>query len=371
MALNYKCALLASLLTLSFTTAAEITPLKPEPGQSTVIKEVLDKLASSHYRKRPMDDTFSTDLYDAYLKRLDGWKSYFLESDIDEFGQWRLDLDNALKRGELSHGFAIFNRYRTIALKQLADNISLLESADFEFNFDDQEFIPLDSELRHWPKSFAERNDWWRKRMEYELLRIILSGDETPAKAREILAKRYKNDRKRIEEMKSDDVFNLYAESITRLYDPHTLYFSPRNSENFNINMSLSLEGIGAVLERKDDYIQVVRVVPGGPAAKQGELQAGDKIIGIAESEDADPTDLIGWRLDDAVDLIRGPKNSTAVLKVIPAKASSDAATVIKIVRDEVKLEEQGRSKTSGGSARWRPGVQGGRYRYTHLLPGL
>ena len=345
MALLYKRVLLAPLVSLSLAAAADTAPLKPEPGQSSVITEILQKLSSSHYRKRAVDDQFSAELYDAYLERLDPWKSYLLKSDLDGFEHWRLKLDDALSKGDISYSFEVFNRYRKIALTQLSKQIALLES-DFQFDLSNDEYLVVDQDQRHWPKTDAERNSWWQKRVEYDLLGIMLRDNESVTKAREVLAKRYKNDRARLEELESRDVFNNYAETITRLYDPHTAYFSPRNSENFNINMSLSLEGIGAVLERSEDYIRVVRVVPGGPAAKQGELQVGDKIIGIAESESAEPVDLIGWRLDDAVDLIRGPKNSTAVLQVIPAKASSsDVTSVIKIIRDKVKLEEQAAQK--------------------------
>ena len=342
MTLPFKRILVATLLASSFAAVA-VSHLQSEPEQSTLITDMLEKLTSSHYQKRPINDVFSKDLYEAYLSALDNSKSYLLESDINALKHWRLTLDDAIKKGKLDYAFEGFSRYKDNRVAQLQHNIQLLES-DYVFNFDDTEALSQDLESRSWPKTVAERNEWWRKRMEAELLAMVLTDDAE--KARDRLIKRYSNELKLVQETESRDVFNVYAGVVTTLFDPHTNYFSPSTSDSFNINMALSLEGIGAVLEREDDYIQVVRVVPGGPAAMQGELQAGDKIVAITNNGDSEPTDLIGWRLDDAVKLIRGPKDSVAVLQIKPGKASSsESIKVIEIVRDKVKLEEQAAQK--------------------------
>ncbi|UTW45794.1 carboxy terminal-processing peptidase [bacterium SCSIO 12696] len=308
------------------------------------MKEMVLSLAAGHYQKRAIDDSFSQELYDTYLDTLDNTKSYFLQSDIDAMSHWRSSLDEALKQGRVSFGFSAFNRLRDIRLQQLNKNIALLES-DFEFNLDDKESLPQKHEDRTWLKSVQERDNWWRKRMEAEIVQKLLAGEEL-ANAREQLLKRYQNERKFTLQTESRDVFSTYARVTAALFDPHTNYFSPSNSDTFNINMSLSLEGIGAVLQRSDDHIEVVRIVPGGPAAKQGELAVGDKIIAIQNPGDDEPTNLIGWRLDDAVTLIRGPKDSIASLRVIPGEASSSGLTKqIDIVRDKVKLEDQAAQK--------------------------
>lgn len=331
---NLSTAIL-SLLLVSSIQAESISPSEQQPQ---VLSDMLEILHEGHYRDRTIDDTFSQELFEAYLDDLDPSKSYFLQSDIDGLATWKTKLDDQLKDRDPAFGFKAFNLYRDIAAKQLDHNIALLEG-DFVFNFEDDEILSIDLDDMHWPKTVAERNDLWRKRMEDSLLRLMLSDKDT-AEAREVLAKRYKTIKQQLEELNTTDVFQTYANAISSLYDPHTNYFSPRTSENFNINMSLSLEGIGAVLQREEEYIEVVSIVPGGPADKQGELKAGDRIVGIATGEDGENVDIVGWRLDDAVDLIRGPKSSLAVLQVLPA-GTNDATVTIKIVRDKVKLEEQ------------------------------
>ncbi len=330
------------LLSLLLTTLAISGPqsLEPTASQSRVMMDILDNLESGHYKKLAINDDFSTELYTVYLEALDSSKSHFLLSDIEQLSSWRTKLDDSLKKGNIDFGFEAFNRYRQIAIDQLRQNIELLES-DYQFDLDDDEYLVVDVEERDWLRTDAERRDWWRKRMEDALLRLKLSGKELD-NARELLVKRYTSQMTQLNETDERDVFQAYSNAVTMMYDPHTNYFSPRTSENFNINMSLSLEGIGAVLQRQDEHTSVVRVVPGGPADKQGELKAGDMIIGVAQGVDGENVDIIGWRLDDAVDLIRGPKSSTVVLQVIPAEAEAGGLPKpIQIVRDTVKLEEQ------------------------------
>src|SRR5690606_37105519 len=196
-----------------------------------------------------------------------------------------------------------------------------------------------------WPKTQAEADELWRLNLKNSVLSLRLAGKK-PEELSKLLDKRYRNQLNRTRQYSSDDVFQIYMNALAGLYDPHTNYFSPRTSENFNINMSLKLEGIGAVLQAEDEYTKVMRLITAGPADKQGELKAADRIVGVGEGKLGEVQDVVGWRLDDVVDLIRGPKGSTVRLEIIPASAKSDAERkTIAIVRNEVTLEEQSAKK--------------------------
>jgi len=325
-----------SLCLLSALVQAEIR-IGPEQPETAI--EIVDELTSKHYRKQPFDDSLSKEFLYQYIDRLDPGRSYFLQSDIDEFSRWETKLDDMLKRGDLSAGFAIFNRYIDRALDRLEANIERLQS-DFEFNLNLDEELAVDMENLPWPADAASADEFWRKRMKEAYLRLLL-GEKEPGAARELLIKRYTNLHKQLSQRDSEDIFQIFMNALTMLYDPHTTYMSPRSMENFRIAMSLSLTGIGAVLQLEDENTKVVRVVPGGPADKQGILRAGDIIVGVAQ-EDEEMVDVIGWRLDDVVDLIRGPKDSKVRLDIIPATGKA-AGTIreIAIVRDKIQLEEQ------------------------------
>lgn len=337
---------------------AEVAKLEPEPGQSTAVIEILDVLAREHYRNLPLDDQLSEQLLDTYLEQLDPSKSYFLKSDIDEFRRWRHALDDQLRRGDLSAGFAIFNRYRARVMDRLESNLKVLESGrEFDFTLDEQ----LETERKNapWLANLEEADDLWRRRMKDALLRLVLA-DRTQQEAQELLTKRYRHQLRQLDKTTVDDVFELYLNTFTGLFDPHTNFMSARSVENFRINMSLSLEGIGAVLQMEDEITKVVRVVPGGPADKQGQLSPGDRITGVAQG-DEEMVDVVGWRLDDVVDLIRGEKGSQVRLQVNSAKALEEDSTEIVIVRDTVRLEEQAAQsevlEVSAGGRDYRLGV--------------
>ncbi len=325
------------LLLLSPVTHADVAKLEPEPGQSAAVIEILDALAAEHYRNLPLDDQLSERLLETYLEQLDPSRSYFLKSDIDEFEHWRTALDDQLRRGDLSAGFAMFNRYRARVMDRLESNIALLENGR-EFDFDTDEELETERKNAPWLKDSAEADDLWRRRMKDAMLRLVLA-DRDQEEARELLTKRYRHQLRQMEKTNADDVFELYLNTLTGLFDPHTNFMSARSVENFRINMSLSLEGIGAVLQMEDEITKVVRVVPGGPADKQGQLAPGDRILGVAQGDD-EMVDVVGWRLDDVVDLIRGEKGSRVRLQVNPAKALEDTEEIV-IVRDTVRLEEQ------------------------------
>ncbi|MFB0995777.1 MAG: carboxy terminal-processing peptidase [Porticoccaceae bacterium] len=315
------------------------TAIKTEDGQSSVYREVLERLASRHYRTQKVDDRLSERYLDEYIGLLDAGKNYLLQSDIDEFEQWRLKLDDLAKRGNIKPGFIMFNRLRDRAIAQLQSNIAVLDDSEFQFNYQGQKTIVLDPDDREWFTSPDAASVFWEKRMTDAMIRLLLN-EKDPEEARELLTKRYKNQMKQFDQRDSQDVFQLYVNALGSLYDPHTAYFSPRTNENFKINMSLSLTGIGAELTTEDDYTKVSRLISGGPADIQGSLKAEDKIVGVGQS-DNDIVDVVGWRLDEVVELIRGEKDSTVRLEIIPSKGDSSNTKTISIVRDKVKLEDK------------------------------
>ena len=332
--------IVALLLTLSFSLAAvAIAPIEKQSEQTALYREILDRLATRHYRGQEINDELSARYLSTYIEMLDPLKSYFLAADINDFSQLQTTLDDLARRGDVTPGFYMFNRLRDRMLGQLQANIELLES-DYEFDYSVDEVIVLDGEDRQWMQSAEQQRDYWRKRIKDSMIRLLIN-DKEPEKARELLIKRFNNQIKQMEQRDSQDVFQLYANALASLYDPHTSYFSPRTTENFQINMSLSLEGIGAELRTEDEYTKVARVIPGGPADLQGILKAEDRIIAVGQ-EDDELVDVIGWRIDDVVQLIRGAKDSTVRLEVIGGGSdSSDSTKVIAIVRDKVKLEEK------------------------------
>ena len=338
-----KHYLLLVLLLVTMSGAFALAPDEPlrfSDDQVATSLDLLEKLGSKHYSSRPVDNALSRDFLDHYLDALDPARLYFLAGDISEFKRrWQTSLDDALKQGDLTPGFDIFNRYRTRALDRLEKNLALLAN-DEPFDMTVDESFTVDPDDKEWLGDPARLDDYWRKRVKNTYLRLLLA-DKEPEEARELLVKRFKSQLKRIKSMDSQDAFQLYMNAFTTLYDPHTTYFSPRQLENFTISMSLSLEGIGAVLQVDEENTKVVRIVPGGPADKQGGLSPSDLIVGVAEG-DAPMQDVVGWQLDDVVDLIRGPKGTTVRLEIIPAKGEyAGVNREISIVRDQVKLEEQ------------------------------
>ena len=327
------------LATLMSTQVSASLPIAPESGQSALYREIIERLDARHYRAQSIDDNLSERYLDQYVEMLDSGKSYFLRSDIEEFSQWRLKLDDLAKRGDLKPGFTMFNRLRDRAIDQLNRNITLLEDVDYRIEYDTDESIMLDPEKRTWHESATAAALHWEKRIKDAMIRLVLN-EKDPSEARELLIKRYTTQIKQYEQRNSQDVFQLYANALTSLYGPHSSYFTPRTNENFQINMSLSLEGIGAQLISEDDYTKVIEVIPGGPADMQGLLGAEDKIIGVGQGGD-EIVDVIGWRIDEVVALIRGAKGTTVKLEVIPADGDNSNSITIEIVRDKVKLENK------------------------------
>ncbi len=320
--------------------------LQPEREQVIASLNVVELLKRHHYNKPPLNDERSLKIYDSYLKLLDPSRSYFTAADIAEFDQWRTQFDDLLKSGDLDPGFIIYKRHLDRLKQRLDFVLAQLDDGVDKLDFSIDESLQTDREKAPWAKNSTELDDLWRKRLKDEALRLKIAGKE-PKAIQELLLKRYKNQISRLEQTRGEDIFQAYINAFAQTYDPHTNYLSPDNAENFDINMSLSLEGIGAVLQNDNDYVKVVRLVPAGPADKSKQIVPADKIIGVAQGN-GEMVDVIGWRLDEVVKLIRGPKGSVVRLDVIPASNAPNDQTskVVAITREAVKLEEQAAKKS-------------------------
>ena len=335
--------LAALVLTLGISPAQ--ARLAPEPIHSQTLLDVVTSLQQGHYNRVEIDDQVSEAVLDQFLSTLDPERSHFLASDIEEFEQWRHELDDQILQGETQAAFEMFNRYQQRRMQRLEYIIGLLEDDSTQWDFTRDEFIESDRSEAPWIESEEQLRQLWRKQLKSALLSLLLA-DKTLDEARETLLKRYRNQQQRTEQTKSDDVFESFVNALTHEFDPHTQYFSPRESENFQINMSLSLEGIGAVLQSENDQTKIVRLVPAGPAAKTGQLKAADIIVGVGQGEDGPIEDVVGMRLDDVVSKIRGPKGTLVRLEIIPADAvDRQTRKIVKIERNKVKLEEQAARK--------------------------
>ena len=302
------------------------------------------QLQFTHFRERPIDDDLAEEVFNDYLDYLDGQRIYLTRKDIQSFQTLKEQMAASLRTGQLQPGFDIFNRVQERIVERMDYALGLLEGGVDSFDFQTDDEILLDRSEADWEPNQAALDELWSKRIRNAVLGQRLNGS-SDEDILEVLTRRYESQRKRISQMRSEDAFQAYMNAFAGTWDPHTNYFSPRNSENFNINMSLSLEGIGAVLQSDNEYTKVVRLVPGGPAARQGQLGPADRIVSVRQEDEDKPVNVIGWRLDEVVDLIRGPRGSTVTLEVVPANASDETDTrTIAIKRDEVKLEEQSAS---------------------------
>jgi carboxyl-terminal processing protease len=318
--------------------------LSPSSEQSDTLKELIDVIEDRHYASRRYDDGLSAQHFIAYLDALDPQRMFLDADDIGEFSQWRLELDNAGRRGDLSPAFSMFNRYHDKLKARLQQILTTLPGTLEGFNYDIDEYLVIDHSTMPWAPNQHELDDRWRKRLKNQALSLMLA-DKPAEEIPDTLTRRYQNQLSRLEQYNAQDVFQIYANSLAEQYDPHTNYFSPRRAENFDINMSLSFEGIGAMLQVEDEYAKVTRLIPAGPADKQGELKPSELIIGVGQGDSGPIEDVVGWRLDEVVDLIRGPRDTVVRLEVIPGKGKTDQRRVIPIRRNEVKLEEQAAQK--------------------------
>lgn len=331
-------ALTLSLLLVAPTALA--TPL-PSDDQRQAAMEVAESLRYGHYSDVRLDDQWSTQAFQRYLDILDGQRAYLLQSDVDQFADLRTTMDDAIEDGELDRAFELHDLYQQRVIARLDWMLDHLGQMDM--NFDGNQRLALDREDAPWATDQQELDALWRKRLADAALTLSISG-QTDEEVIDTLRERYEAQRRRVEQANIDDVFTLFMAGVTGTVDPHTEYLSPRQSESFDIQMRLSLEGIGALLQADGEYVKVSSLVPGGPAEKDGALKPADRIIAVGQA-DKDLVNVVGMRLDDVVDLIRGPKDSVVRLEIVPGEAvDMTRSTVIDITRDTVKLEDQAAS---------------------------
>ncbi len=337
-------ALLGAAMTPPVAPAAATAGavLEPTEQENYVARRVSDIIAREHYRRAPLDDHLSSLILDRYLDAVDSGRSYFYASDIAEFEKYRYELDDAIKAGDVEPAFVIFRRFQQRNRERMNYAIELLQKKP---DFDVEESFNFDREKEPWPANSAEMNELWRKRVKNDALSLIITGKQWPEVA-DILRKRYEHVAKRMDQSKPEDVFEAFMNAFVLSLDPHSNYFSARNSEEYNIQMSLSYEGIGASLTLTDDYVTVIDVIAGGPAAASGKLAANDRITAVGEGPSGELLDVIGWRLDDVVQKIRGPGGTVVRLQLLPAGAAPGTAQkVVEFTRNRVSLEAQASHK--------------------------
>lgn len=340
-------ALLGLLVTLSSAgispAISSVSTLTAEAHHDRTLKLINYFVERYHYRKTKLDDLLSSQILDRYLNALDVNRSYFLANDIEFFESYRYELDDYLNAQDSEPLFGIFNVYRSRVLNRIDYALDLLETP-FDFSVD--EVYPFDRTKAPWAVDSADLDDLWRRRVKNDYLVLKLEG-KTHSEIAKTLKDRYQQQKRRISQLSSQDVFQIIVNAYMSAIEPHTGYFSPRATENFKIRMSLSLEGIGAVLQAQNEFTVVQRVVPGGPAEFEGSLRAGDRIVGVGQGATESVVDVIGWRLDDVVDLIRGPKGSIVRLQIRPdPKTGNSESRILALTRDEIKLEEQAAQST-------------------------
>jgi carboxyl-terminal processing protease len=326
------------------TVSAQPVQLTPERNHAIQCIRIVSALERYHYLEKKLDDTLSEQIFDRYIKYLDPSRHLLTRHDLQELEKYRQKFDNDLKRGNLKPAYEIYNLHHRRAAERYAYILDLLEKPDSFLSLNSRDFLVVDGEQRPWQPSEGDLRSLWEKELIHHIITLTLDDHNTQADVSETLEKIYTTRQTRLSQTTTDDVFQLVMNCVTESFDPHTQYFPPRVSEDFDIHMRLSLEGIGAVLQTEYEYTKVVSLVPKGPADKSSLLMPGDKIIGVGQGETGEIKDTIGLRIDEVVKLIRGPKNTFVRLKIIPAK-KSDSTTIVSIMRDTVKLEEQSAQK--------------------------
>ncbi|WP_247233488.1 carboxy terminal-processing peptidase [Telluribacter sp. SYSU D00476] len=330
-------------LSPSSSTAME-EELQPTASQFRAEALVTRILTNYHYRKTKLNDSLSSVVFDKYLGDIDHNRLYFLASDVAQFEKHRYSFDDFLTKGELQVPYDMYNLFRK-RYKERSEYIQKLLSQPKPFDFSVDETLNTDREKVAWAKTNDELNDIWRKYIKSEALDLKLTGKADSAVVT-TLRDRYKNRDRGLERIRTEQVFQMYMNSFAESLDPHTNYMSPTSADRFKQDMSLSLEGIGALLREEDNYIKIVDVIPGGPAFKGKQLKKEDRIIGVAQGDEGKMTDIVGWFVDDAVKLIKGPKGTVVRLQVLPVNALPNTPPKeIRLVREKVKLEEQGAKK--------------------------
>jgi carboxyl-terminal processing protease len=345
---NRKLLAFSALLPLTLAIAAGSqppAPMAPTDAQAATTTLVHGLLSDSRYAYRPrtLNDQLSAEIYRRYFESLDNDKLFFTQGDMNKFAPYRTQLDDAIKNQDLKPAYDIFNTYTRRVDERVAYARGLLNKP---FDFSVKESWAYDRDKASWAADTAALNEIWRKYVKNDVLRLKLAG-RSQDEIRKTLDKRYQTLGQRVHELRGDDVFENFMNAYATSIDPHTSYMSPRSAENFNMQMRLSLEGIGAVLQRQDEFVVIRTIVPGGPVSLGGKIKVGDRVAAVGQGDGGAMTDVVGWRIDDVVDLIRGKKGTKVRLDIIPADVGVDGPhKLVTIVRDKVKLEEQAASKS-------------------------
>jgi carboxyl-terminal processing protease len=337
-------ALLLSLSSGVVFAQSDINLTDPRPLEvHTDISSRVARIAENlHYERVEFDNALSSEVLDSYLDNLDRGRYFFLVTDVSAFAQYRFIIDDLTKRGDTSPAFDIFNVYRS----RVRDRIDFItELLATPMSFDVQESFSFDREDSNWPLNIEDSNELWRKRVKNDALSLTLSGEDWD-EIKSTLSLRYNRILESTESIDEDEIFQLFMNSVMRSIDPHSTYFNPRNSEEYEIQMSLSYQGIGATLQLNDNIVTITQVAPGGPAYRSGLINTQDRIIAITQSEQTEAIDVIGWELDEVVQLIRGPIGTSVTLHILPqGEVIGSEPSLITLTRDEIKLEEQAAKK--------------------------
>jgi carboxyl-terminal processing protease len=340
--LALTCLGLLTLVAAGSSGAPAATGLLPDGvmGPTQMERQLAPRIASileqNHYRHLTLDERVSPQVYERFLAALDGQHSYFLASDIASFDRWRTKFGDMIHTGDVDPAYAMFNVFQQRNRERMAYAIKLL---DTEPDFALDENFSFDREHAAWPASQAEIDELWRQRVKNDAISLMLTGKSWP-EAAELLRKRYQHVLSRLDKVSPEDVFESLMNSYCAVFDPHSNYFSPRSSEEYRIQMSGNYEGIGASLAITDDYVTVANILPGGPAQGDGTIKPNDRITAVGQGHDGQLTDVIGWRLDDVVQLIRGKIDTVVRLQILPAGASPGAAErVVELKRNRITLE--------------------------------
>lgn len=322
-----------------FSTERLVDPLPeilPKENHGKIGQEIANALRFYHYKEPSINDSLSLHLFDEYLEILDPQKAYFLKSDIELFSKSKFQLDDQLKAGDVNFAFDVFNVLR----KRMTERIQYVLSIDQKsFDYSVDEYYVYDREKAEYFYTLEEQDEYWRTKIKYESLNLKLAGKESE-QSQETIEKRYNNLYSALKKQNSEDVFQFYMNALTEVVDPHSSYFSPQTADKFKISMSNALEGIGATLSTEGEYTKIVELVKGGPADKSKAIMKNDKIVAVGQYN-GEMEDVLGWRIDDVVSKIRGPKGSIVRLEILPASASDGATKIVSIVRDKIKIEEQ------------------------------
>lgn len=326
------------------TNPADTLQLKPKAVYGKEAKIIAYILDNNHYRKIKLNDSLSSVILDEYVKNLDNNKTYFTKEDIASFEKHRNKIDDYTRAEDVTVAYEIYSVFRDrfeTRMKYVMDNL-----IDKEFDYSINEFYETNRDKEAWCNDDSELNEVWRKLIKSQALSLKLTG-KTQEEISKMLRERYERFTKSVRQFTTEDVFGVYMNTVTEAYDPHTNYFSPRAADLFKQNMSLSLEGIGARLQTENDYTKVAEIIAGGPADKSKKLLPNDRIVAVGQGEDGEMVDVVGWRIDEVVKLIKGPKGTTVRLSILPVETGVNGpAKTIKLVRDKINLEDLRAQKT-------------------------